>query len=166
MTHSRVWQFSDGKKVFVKSQGRGETWLPGHIIESSEPVSFKVQLQDGRIISRHQDHLRNDSQRIQNSLIFLSLRTIWTLQSVLVERLALPVLHPQNRIERQLCRTHRQLLNRTVKLLHHYLSVLWLVIIPLEWESRRRDIQLSCTVPCLGGEECSDVTVLLLLFYI
>ena len=32
--------------------------MPGHIIESSGPVSFKVQLQDGRIISRHQDHLR------------------------------------------------------------------------------------------------------------
>ena len=53
-----MWQFSDGEKVFVKNQGRGETWLPGHIIESSGPVSFKVQLQDGRIISRHQDHLR------------------------------------------------------------------------------------------------------------
>ena len=45
-------------KKFVKNQGRGETWLPGHIIESSGPVSFKVQLQDGRTISRHQDHLR------------------------------------------------------------------------------------------------------------
>ena len=56
--HSRVRQFSDGEKVFVRNQGRGETWLPGHIIESSGPVSFKVQLQDGRTISRHQDHLR------------------------------------------------------------------------------------------------------------
>ena len=56
--YSRVHQFSDGEKVFVKNQGRGETWLPGHIIESSGPVSFKVQLQDGRTISRHQDHLR------------------------------------------------------------------------------------------------------------
>ena len=56
--HSRMRQFSDGDKVFVKNQGRGETWLPGRIIESSGPVSFKVQLQDGRTISRHQDHLR------------------------------------------------------------------------------------------------------------
>ena len=56
--HSRVHQFSDGDKVFAKNQGRGETWLPGHIIESSGPVSFKVQLQDGKTISRHQDHLR------------------------------------------------------------------------------------------------------------
>ena len=56
--HSRARQFSDGEKVFVKNQGRGETWLPGHIIESSGPVSFKIQLQDGRTISRHQDHLR------------------------------------------------------------------------------------------------------------
>ena len=50
-------QFSDGEKVFVKNQGRVETWLPGHIIEISGPVSLKVQLQDGRTISRHQDHL-------------------------------------------------------------------------------------------------------------
>ena len=56
--HSRVRQFSVGDKVFVKNQGRGETWLPGHNIESSGPVSFKVQLQDGKTISRHQDHLR------------------------------------------------------------------------------------------------------------
>ena len=56
--HSRVRQFSDGEKVFVKNQSRGETWLPGHVMESSGPVSFKVQLQNGRTISCHQDHLR------------------------------------------------------------------------------------------------------------
>ena len=32
--------------------------MSGHIIESSGPVSFKVQLQHGRTISRHQDHLK------------------------------------------------------------------------------------------------------------
>jgi len=56
--HFRVHQFSIGNKVFVTNQGRRETWLPGHIIESSGPMSFKVQLQDARTISRHQDHLR------------------------------------------------------------------------------------------------------------
>ena len=56
--HSRVRQFSDGDKVFVKNQGRGEMWLPGHILERSGPVSFKVQSQDCKTISRHQDHLR------------------------------------------------------------------------------------------------------------
>ena len=33
-------------------------WLPGHIVESSGPVSFKIQSKDGRTISCHQDHLR------------------------------------------------------------------------------------------------------------
>ena len=56
--HSRVCQFSDGGKVFVKNQGRGEMWLPGHIIGSSGPVSFKVQLEDGRTVGHHQDHMR------------------------------------------------------------------------------------------------------------
>ena len=36
--HSRVRQFSVGDKVFVKNQGRGETWLPGRIIESQTSV--------------------------------------------------------------------------------------------------------------------------------
>ena len=132
--HSRMCQFSDGEKVFVKNQGRGETWLPGHIIESTGPVSFKVQLQDGRTISRHQDHLRK------------WFSSLWGWYghaiSAIVEQLLLPVLHPQNRKEHQLCRRHCQLLNRTVKLLHHYLSPLWLVVIPLEWESHQRDIEL------------------------
>ena len=55
---SRIRQFSEGEKVFARNFGRGETWLSGHITESSGPVSFQVKLQDGRTIRRHQDQLR------------------------------------------------------------------------------------------------------------
>ena len=58
MTNIQERSVLDGEKVLVKNQGRGETWLPGHIVASSGLVSFKVQLQDGRKISSHQDHLR------------------------------------------------------------------------------------------------------------
>ena len=70
--HSRVCQFSDGENLFVKNQGRRETWLPGHIIESSGPVSLKVQLHDGRTISQHQDYLWK--RFTKNNLNFLSVR--------------------------------------------------------------------------------------------
>ena len=45
----------------------------------------------------------NDLQRIKNSLNCLPVRMTWTLQLVLVERLQLLVLHPQNRKENTSC---------------------------------------------------------------
>ena len=55
---SRVRQFSVGESVFVKNHGRGDRWLLGQITEVSGPLSFKVKVQDGRVIRSHQDHLR------------------------------------------------------------------------------------------------------------
>ena len=122
--HSRVRQFSDGEKVFLKNQGRGETWLPGHIIESSGPVSFKVQLQDGRTISRHQDHLRKrfteDPEQSDIPLceddMDIAIGASGTTSTTSATS--------SDRTVHQLCRRHCQLLNRTVKLLQHYLSLL------------------------------------------
>ena len=57
--HSREYQFSDGEKVFVKTRAeKSRGCLHGHIVESSAPVLFKVQLQDGRTIICHRDHLQ------------------------------------------------------------------------------------------------------------
>ena len=95
--------------------------MPGHIIESSGPVSFKVQLQDGRTISRHQDHLRKRfTEDPEQSDIPLSEDDM----DIAIGASGTTTMHPQNRTEHQLCRRHCQLLNRTVKLLHHYLSLL------------------------------------------
>ena len=33
-------------------------WLPGHIVSSSGPLSYTVQLPDGRTFRRHIDHIR------------------------------------------------------------------------------------------------------------
>ena len=50
--------FASGDKVYTKNFGQGQRWLPGVITEVTGPVSFMVRLGDGRIIRRHQDHLR------------------------------------------------------------------------------------------------------------
>lgn len=57
--HCRMRSFSEGEKVFVKNNRSGEKWLSGHILKSSGPVSFKVQLQNGKMIRCHQDQLRS-----------------------------------------------------------------------------------------------------------
>ena len=57
--HCRMRSFSEGEKVFVKNNRSREKWLSGHILKSSGPVSFKVQLQNGKMIRCHQDQLRS-----------------------------------------------------------------------------------------------------------
>ena len=41
----------------MKNFNNGMSWLPGTIDECTGPVSFKV-LDDGRLLRRHQDHIR------------------------------------------------------------------------------------------------------------
>lgn len=47
-----------GDRVFAKNFGQGQRWLPSVVTEVTGPVSYMVKLQDGRLIRRHQDHLR------------------------------------------------------------------------------------------------------------
>lgn len=44
--------------VYVKMFATGFPWLPGVIHHQTGPVSFVVDLSDGRQVCRHQDHLR------------------------------------------------------------------------------------------------------------
>ncbi|KAG8002366.1 Sodium-coupled neutral amino acid transporter 3 [Nibea albiflora] len=44
--------------VFFKNFSQGPPWLPGVICRQTGPVSFIVDLWEGRQICRHQDHLR------------------------------------------------------------------------------------------------------------
>ena len=43
---------------YMQDFGMGNTWIPGEITELSGPVSFVVKCGDGKLIRRHQDHLR------------------------------------------------------------------------------------------------------------
>ena len=51
-------EFEKGDTVFLKNFGPGSKWLPGIILDTSGPVSFNIQLEDGRQRRCHQDHLR------------------------------------------------------------------------------------------------------------
>ena len=57
--HNR--SFSVGQSaVLVQNFAAGERLIsPGHIIEPVGPVSFMIELEDGRIFKRHQDHIQN-----------------------------------------------------------------------------------------------------------
>ncbi|KAK3795683.1 hypothetical protein RRG08_041688, partial [Elysia crispata] len=37
---------------------RGERWIPGQIVESTGPVSYKVRANDGLLMRRHADQIR------------------------------------------------------------------------------------------------------------
>ena len=46
------------EEVFFLNFGQGERWLPGHVRAQTGPLSFEIQLQDGRTCNRHMDHIR------------------------------------------------------------------------------------------------------------
>ena len=51
--------FSQGEVVYAHNFGAGSSrWLPGVIQEISGPVSYLVNLTDGRLVRRHQDYIR------------------------------------------------------------------------------------------------------------
>ena len=47
-----------GQLVYIRNFGKGDPWLKGVIQERTGPVSFRIKLENGQIIKRHQDHLR------------------------------------------------------------------------------------------------------------
>ena len=56
---SRSRDFDSGNTaVLVKNFGKGPTWLAGKIYEKTGPVSYAIQLPDGLLLKRHQDHMR------------------------------------------------------------------------------------------------------------
>ena len=48
-TTAHIRSFSVGQSVLVQNFAVGERWIPGHIIEPVGPVSFMIELEDGRI---------------------------------------------------------------------------------------------------------------------
>ena len=56
--HAKERLLRQGDCVYVKNFASGSKWLPGVIHRQSGPVSFVVDLLDGRQVRRHQDHVR------------------------------------------------------------------------------------------------------------
>ena len=65
--HSRLSHFNIGDLIYARNVGQGNKWIPGHITEVTGPMSFRIELSDGQIISQHQDHVQvNHDARSQD----------------------------------------------------------------------------------------------------
>ena len=58
----------EGEIVYASNFRRGPKWVPGVLKQSTSPTSFVVQLEDGRLLRRHQDHLIQRSSVHQASI--------------------------------------------------------------------------------------------------
>ena len=47
-----------GQTVCVRNFGRDQDWLAGVVESQTGHLSFRVRLQDGRLVKRHMDHVR------------------------------------------------------------------------------------------------------------
>ena len=57
--HTQLRTFAVADPVFVRNFGnKTPLWLMGHIKEQTGPLSYKITLDDERIIRRHADHIR------------------------------------------------------------------------------------------------------------
>ena len=54
--------------VYASSFGSGPKWMPGVLNQSTGSTSFAVQLEDGRLLRKYQDHLMPLSSVIQESI--------------------------------------------------------------------------------------------------
>jgi transposase InsO family protein len=57
--HHRERRLSVGQSVWARNFGEGSRWVRAKVLEQSDPVSFVLQLEDGRLWQRHVDHLRS-----------------------------------------------------------------------------------------------------------
>ena len=59
--YSRLRQFLAGQLVMAREFRSQDKWLPGVIQSQSGPVSYDVELENGKIVKRHIDHLQDRS---------------------------------------------------------------------------------------------------------
>lgn len=57
--HAKERLFRPGDCVYAKNFAAGLPWLPGVIQSQKGPMSFVVELSDGKQVHRHQDHLQS-----------------------------------------------------------------------------------------------------------
>ena len=59
--HTTVCQFIPDETVFVRNFGKGDSWLPGIIVNAPGPHSYNVKLSGNRVVRCHADHIRSRS---------------------------------------------------------------------------------------------------------
>ena len=66
--HAKKRTMLEGETVYASNFRRGPKWLPGVLKQSTNPTSFVVQLEDGRLLRRDRDHLMQRSSVLQASI--------------------------------------------------------------------------------------------------
>ena len=55
---ARLRQFNTGQSVMVRNFGSGANWIAGVIVRQEGPVTYLVEVSDGRLWKRHVDHVK------------------------------------------------------------------------------------------------------------
>ena len=63
---ARNRSFSTQQDAYVRNFGTSSQWIRAQIREQHGPLSFTCRLQDGRIVKRHQDHIKARYKREEN----------------------------------------------------------------------------------------------------
>ncbi|CAG2224140.1 unnamed protein product [Mytilus edulis] len=56
---AQVRNFNVGDSVYILSHNREAKWITGTLIKRTGPVSFVIELNDGRTVKRHQNQIRH-----------------------------------------------------------------------------------------------------------
>ena len=56
--HAKEREILEGQAVYAKDFRYKKAWMSGTVVEKTGPVSARVQLDNGTVIRRHQDHVR------------------------------------------------------------------------------------------------------------
>ena len=66
--HAKERTMLEGEAVYASNFRSVPKWMPGVLKQSTGPTSFAVQMEDGRLLRRHQDHLIPQSSVIQEPI--------------------------------------------------------------------------------------------------
>ena len=56
--HAKTRYFAEGDEVYARNFRQYPPWLAGKIVKTTGPLSFEIELSGGRVVRRHQDHIR------------------------------------------------------------------------------------------------------------
>ena len=56
--HARQREFTVGQSVMAKNFGSGSAWIPGVIVEQIGPLTYAINISDGRPWKHHVDHIK------------------------------------------------------------------------------------------------------------
>ena len=62
--HAKEREILEGHAVYAKDFRYKKAWLPGTVLEKTGPVSARIQLDNGTVIRRHQDHVRRHEKDV------------------------------------------------------------------------------------------------------